>query len=140
MKHLILLTAVLVNLNVAAQFNKFFHNKTLRMDYYHSGNNNEETYYFDELIEEPYWGGSKVNLVDTFEYGKYYVKIFNKSNDSLLYSRGYSSLFGEWQTTDEAVRTQRAFSEAVVFPFPFPVYNCVYPFSSIIISIKKLKC
>ena len=46
MKHLILLAAVLVNLNVAAQFDKFFHDKTLRMDYYHSGNNENEAYYF----------------------------------------------------------------------------------------------
>lgn len=118
MRHIIVLALVLVSLNVAAQFDKFFHDKTLRMDYYHSGNNNTESYYFDELIEEPYWGGSKVNLIDTFEYGNYYVKVFNNSNDSLLYSRGYSSLFGEWQTTNEATTTQRAFSEAVVFPYP----------------------
>jgi phosphatidylglycerophosphatase A len=82
MRHITLLAVVLMNLNVAAQFDKFFHNKTLRMDYYHSGNHDNESYYFDELIEEPYWGGSKVNLVDTFEYGNYYVKVYNNSNDS----------------------------------------------------------
>ncbi|MBC8319825.1 MAG: peptidase M64 [Bacteroidetes bacterium] len=118
MKHLILITLIAVNLVGFAQFDKFFHDKTLRMDYYHSGNTGEEDYYFDELIEEPYWGGSKVNLVDTFEYGKYYVKVVNTSNDSLLYSRGYSTLFGEWQTTNEASETKRSFSEAVVFPYP----------------------
>jgi hypothetical protein len=118
MKQFIILVLVTISLTGYAQFDKFFHDKTLRMDYYHSGNSDSETYYFDELIEEPYWGGSKVNLVDTFEYGKYYMKVFNSSNDSLLYSRGYSSLFGEWQTTNEADITQRAFSEAVVFPFP----------------------
>ncbi len=118
MKRIILAILIFGSLGSYAQFDKFFHNKTMRMDYYHSGNSENEAYYFDELIEEPYWGGSHVNLVDTFEYGKYYVKIFNNSNDSLLYSRGYSSLFGEWQTTEEAKITQRSFSEAVVFPFP----------------------
>ena len=42
-----------------AQFDKYFHNKTLRYDFYHCGNANSESYFFDELIEEPYWGGSK---------------------------------------------------------------------------------
>ncbi len=107
------------------QFDKYFEDRTLRMDYYHTGDNNSEEYFFDELIAEPYWGGSKVNLVDTFEYGKYYIKVFNKSNDSLLYSRGYSSLFGEWQTTDEASNIRRAFSEAVVFPYPKQVVDVV---------------
>ncbi len=118
MRYLITLCLLIIGLSGFTQFDKFFYDNTLRMDYYHSGNSDEEAYYFDELIEEPYWGGSKVNLVDTFEYGRYYMKVFNRSNDSLLYSRGYSSLFGEWQTTDEAGITQRSFSEAVVFPYP----------------------
>ncbi len=118
MKKIIFFILISISLTSYAQFDKFFQDKTLRMDYYHSGDANSEEYYFDELIEEPYWGGSMVNLVDTFEYGKYYVKVFNRSNDSLLYSRGYSTLFGEWQTTDEANNTKRSFSEAVVFPFP----------------------
>ena len=88
------------------------------MDYYHSGNYNNESYSFDELIEEPYWGGSKTNLVDTFNYGNYYVKVFNVDNDSLLYSRGYSTLFKEWQSTKEAKKINRTFSETVVIPYP----------------------
>ena len=90
MKYLILVVLISSTLTSYAQFDKFFHDKTLRMDYYHSGNSESEAYYFDELIEEPYWGGSHVNLVDTFEFGKYYMKVFNNSNDSLLYSRDIS--------------------------------------------------
>jgi IgA peptidase M64/peptidase M64-like protein len=118
MKHLFIIILILVGTSGIAQFDKFFHDKTLRLDYYHSGDNECEGYFFDELIEEPYWGGSKINLIDTFEYGNYYLKVFNKSNDSLLYSRGFSSLFREWQTTDEAKKMKRSFSEAVVFPYP----------------------
>ena len=118
MKRIIFLLLVFSTIAAQAQFDKFFLDKTMRMDYYHSGNHDSETYSFDELIEEPYWGGSKVNLVDTFEYGNYYMKVFNVENDSLLYSRGYSSLFREWQTTGEAKETRRTFSETVVFPYP----------------------
>ncbi len=106
------------SLVASAQFSNYFYNKSLRMDYYHSGNDTTEFFTFDELIEEPYWGGSHVNLVDTFYYGKQYVKVLNIKNDSLLYSRGYSTLFGEWQTTEEAKKTSRSFSETVIIPYP----------------------
>ena len=118
MKYLILLFLIVSNLTVNAQFEKYFHDNTLRIDYYHSGNKKTEFYTFSQLLEEPYWGGSKVNLVDTFNYGKYYFKVFDVKTDSLLYSRGYSTLFGEWQTTDEAKTTSRSLLETVVMPFP----------------------
>jgi len=118
MKRLILFLFLLTSLGLQAQFSKYFYNKTLRMDYYHSGNDTSEYYTFDELIEEPYWGGSHVNLVDTMNYGNYYVKVYNLKNDSLLYSRGYSTLFREWQTTNEAKKINRTFSETVVIPYP----------------------
>jgi len=100
------------------QFDKYFKNKALRLDYYHTGTDSTELYSFDEMIIEPYWAGPKTNLVDTFEYGKYYFKVYSFKNDSLIYSHGYSTLFGEWQTTDEAKTTRRTFSESMIFPFP----------------------
>ena len=118
MKQWITLALLTITLVGFAQFDNYFLDKTLRLDYYHSGNNEEEFYSFDELLEEPFWGGSKINLIDTFEYGNYFVKVVNVANDSLLYSRGYGSLFGEWQTTTEARETWRTLSESVTFPYP----------------------
>ena len=109
---------IFLSFQATAQFSGFFFDKTLRLDYYHSGNDTSEFYTFDELLEEPYWGGSHTNLIDTFYYGNYYVKVFNVKNDSLLYSRGYSSLFREWQTTPEAKKIYRTFSETVTVPYP----------------------
>ncbi len=118
MKSWFALLLTVVSINVFAQFDNYFIDKTLRMDYYHSGNHDEDFYSFDEIIEEPFWGGSKTNLIDTFEYGKYYLKVFSFKNDSLIYSRGYSTLFGEWQTTAESKEMWRTYSETVVFPYP----------------------
>lgn len=118
MKNVVAVLLVALSLSAYGQYDRYFENKGLRLGYYHSGNDSSELYTFDELIEQPYWGGSKINLVDTFNYGNYYVKVFNVDNDSLLYSRGYSSLFGEWQTTDEAKKTSRTFSESVLIPYP----------------------
>src|SRR4030066_1198201 len=83
-------------------FDDYFENKTLRLDYFHSGDKESDFYSFDELIEEPYWGGSKVNLIDKFNYGKYKFEVQAAAINQLIYSRGYSTLFNEWQTTEEA--------------------------------------
>ena len=99
-------------------FDEYFVDKTLRVDYFHTGDKENDSYSIDELIEEPYWGGSKINLVDKFEYGKYKFIVFDEESDELIYSRGYSTLFNEWQTTEEAKHTIKSFSETVVFPYP----------------------
>lgn len=118
MKQWITIVFLAITFSGFSQFDKYFLDKTLRMDYYHSGNDSVSFFSFDELLEEPFWGGSTVNLVDTFGYGNYFVKVVNVSNDSVIYSRGYGSLFGEWQTTPEAKKTWRTLSESVTFPFP----------------------
>jgi len=116
----ILFLSIFVTTSILAQinFDDFFLDKTLRLDYYHTGDKDNDSYSFDELKEEPYWGGSKVNLIDRFNYGKYLFKVIDTTNQELIYSRTYSTLFSEWQTTDEAKQTVKSFSETVVFPYP----------------------
>jgi len=99
-------------------FDDYFEDKTLRLDYFHTGDSLNDYYSIDELIEEPYWGGSKVNLIDKFSYGRYKFEVYEEASNTLIYSRGYSTLFNEWQTTEEAKHTTKTFSETVVFPFP----------------------
>ena len=100
------------------KFDDYFLNKSLRIDYYHFGNADSDFYAIDELIEEPYWGGSKKNLLDIFNCGKYIVKVFDEASDSLIFSKTYSTLFSEWQTVAEAKKITKGFSEAVIIPYP----------------------
>jgi hypothetical protein len=120
----VIFSFVLFTISIFPQimFDDYFEDKTLRLDYFHSGNSESDFYSFDELIEEPFWGGSKVNLIDKFNYGKYKIEVYDEASNTLIYSRGYSTLFNEWQTTEEAKQTMKTFSETVVFPFPkYPV-------------------
>ncbi len=117
-KYILLFTLIPFLLFPQTNFNDYFENKTLRLDYYHTGNSTEDSYSFDELIEEPYWGGSKTNLLDQFDYGKYKFVVKDKESDKEIYSRTYSTLFSEWQTTEESKKTIKSFSETVTFPFP----------------------
>lgn len=121
MKLLLLPVIVLISSVLQAQtdhFDQHFYSKSIRFDYIHAGNATSDFYAVDEIIEEPYWAGSKVNLVSTFDYGNYKVILKDALSGEVLYSQGYSTLFSEWQTTPEALLTTRAFNENVVFPFP----------------------
>ncbi len=105
-----------VSLFAQTEYKDMFFDKTLRFDYYHVGNNNTEQIVFKELIEEAIWGGPRINLIDTLNLGEYKLSIF--SNDNEIYSKGFSTLFKEWQTTKEAKEINRSYSGTVIFPYP----------------------
>ena len=99
-------------------YNKYFENKSLRFDFLLGGNNKEVTVYPEQIKQEPHWAGSKTNLTDPFNYGSYRFRVFDLNSDSLLFSKGFSTLFQEWQTTAEAKETDKTFYQAAIFPFP----------------------
>ncbi|MDL2227618.1 IgA Peptidase M64 [Odoribacter sp. OttesenSCG-928-L07] len=121
MKKTILITALIIasviNLN-AQKFDNFFENKSLRMDVYHCGNHESAEYVLHKFIVEKYWAGSKVNLIDEFNYGTNMLKVFDFETNELIYSHGYCTLFQEWQTTDEAKEMNRCYEESVSMPLP----------------------
>ena len=88
---LFLLFSGIVNAQIT--FDKYFQPKTMRFDYYHCGNHAEEEYYFDELKEEPYWGGSRHSLIDTTGFGNQFFKIIDQASNKEIYSRGFCTLF-----------------------------------------------
>lgn len=126
MKKIIFLSLLALGIAAQAQFKDHFRNKTLRIDYIHSGSAETEHYAFDTLYAEKYWGGSKTNLIDAFDYGNYKFEVYDAATNELLYSRGYSSLFREYQATPEADSVSRAFEETVVFPYPKNAVNVVF--------------
>lgn len=117
-KILFLLLSLVITVNAQIKFDDYFDNKTLRFDFYHTGDRTTEIISFDKLIQEGTWSGSKKNLIDNFGYGNYFLKVFDIASNQLIYSRGFSTLFQEWQTTEESKLTTRSFSGSVVLPFP----------------------
>ncbi len=109
-------------------FNTFFTNKTMRLDYYHTGNVKRELFAVDEVVNDGVWPGSDIKLIDKLELGPYFFEVIDKSSNVLLYSRGFASIFGEWQSTPEADSTWGTFSESLRFPWPM---------KPVVIKIKK---
>ncbi|WP_282126918.1 M64 family metallopeptidase [Marinifilum flexuosum] len=104
--------------NAQNKFEKYFENKTLRIDYLMGGDANTQTVFLKELKEEPHWGGSTVNLIDRFGYGTFRFKLYDAESGELIYSKGFNSLFQEWQTTEEAKELKKAFYQVNVMPYP----------------------
>jgi hypothetical protein len=126
MKKIFFLSLMALVIGAQAQFKDNFKNKTLRIDYMHSGSAEAEYFTFDTLFVEKYWGGSKTNLIDEFEYGNHKFKVFDAKTNELLYSRGYSSLFREYQSTPEGETSCKAFDETIVLPYPKHAINIVF--------------
>src|SRR5680860_1283224 len=111
MKHKILLILLILPMFSHSQvdFNKYFNKKSLRFDFLLGGNNKEVKVYPEQIKQEPFWAGSKINLIDSFNYGSYRFRVFDLKSDSLLFSKGFSTLFQEWQTTAEAKIKNKTF-------------------------------
>lgn len=93
--------------------------QTMRLDYSHTGDAKHETFSFDRVVIEPLpWPGDMTKTVDPTNYGKYFFEVRDQKTNRVLYSRGFASIYGEWETTDEANKLRRTFSESLRFPAP----------------------
>ncbi|MGD0617799.1 MAG: IgA Peptidase M64 [Bryobacteraceae bacterium] len=92
--------------------------RTLRVGYYHTGSATGERFALDKVSLEGEWPGRRDRLVDETNLGPYLFEVIDRGTNRLLYSRGFASIFGEWQTTEEAKQSQRTFHESVRFPAP----------------------
>ena len=91
---------------------------TIRLDYFHTGSASEERFALDTVVQEGAWPGPPAKAIDTSNLGKYQFEVRDAKSGSLLYSRGFASIFGEWQSTAEAQHRSRTLHESLRFPAP----------------------
>jgi len=131
MKHRFSINSVLVLsavffLSPLYGFTEFFGEGSMRVDYYHAGTADREYFSVDRIYSEPLWGGSRKNLIDTTDLGKYMYRVYDAETNQLIFSRGFSSIYGEWETTGEASEgTVRTFHETALLPFPLKTVQFV---------------
>ena len=104
------------NSNIA--YNDYFTENTMRFDFHHSGDSKNEMYHFDRVIREGAWAGSRISLINPFNYGEQMFRIIDCATGNVIYKNNYCTLFNEWQTTPEATVCNRSFPESVIFPEP----------------------
>ena len=102
----------------AGSYDAQFIDKTMRVDYFHSGGLGEEILALDQVVSDGPWAGSRTRLVDDLNLGKYLFEVIDRRTNRVIYSRGFASIYGEWETTAESRDVYRSFHESLRFPWP----------------------
>lgn len=102
-----------------ASFDELFLDKTMRVDYFHTSTpKGDEIVALDRVVSDGPWSGSRNYLVDTSNLGKYSFEVIDRDTNQVVFSRGFASVYGEWETTSEAKERPATFHESLRFPWP----------------------
>jgi hypothetical protein len=100
-------------------FDHYFNNQTLRIDYYHTGDASDELFTLDEIYLQGPWAGNPSYCIQPFELGTYKVCIYDLATNKVIYTKGYNSIFAEYQTTGPALKGEKTtMHESVLVPRP----------------------
>lgn len=102
----------------ARNFEEFFQNKTLRVDYIFTGNAGHQSIYLDELSSLPSWAGRRHHLAELPLEGNGQIIMTDVETGKCIYKHSFSSLFQEWLSTDEARETAKGFENSFLLPYP----------------------
>lgn len=101
------------------KFDDYFIDKTMRIDYCHIADAKTDLFTLDQLYVQGIWAGSRINLIDEINIGRYCIQVNDPETGKLLYSRGFDSYCGEYKTTSEAgAGIKRTYYESALIPCP----------------------
>ena len=83
--------------------------QTLRVDYMFSGTDRSVEISLDEMSRFDGWAGRRTNLDKVPVRGNGQICMTDAQTGDTLYRMSFSSLFQEWQTTEEATRVRKSF-------------------------------
>ena len=112
----LLLTATVAQ--TAQDFNRYFTDRTLRLDYSFAGNAEKQTISLDELATMPRWYGKRQRLAELPLEGNGQITVRDHRTHEPIYRNSFSTLFQEWLTYDEAKTTSRTFENVFLVPMP----------------------
>ena len=102
----------------AQNFDDYFINKTLRIDYEFAGTAKQQNIYVDELKVEPRWYGKRQRLAEVPMDGNGQIIVKDIKSGKVIYRNSFSTLFQEWLAYDEAKTTGKSFENVFLVPFP----------------------
>jgi len=102
----------------SSAFDRHFVARTMRVDLVHTGAG-REIIALDRVLCDGPWAGSRTHFVDDSNLGPYLFEVIDRATNQVVYSRGFASIYGEWETTDEPKQgLARSFHESLRFPWP----------------------
>ena len=80
-------------LTYAQEFDKYFTDETIRLDYVFSGNAQEQHISLDQLIRLPNWAGRRSRLAELPLAGNGDLTVRDSETQTIIYRHSFSSLF-----------------------------------------------
>lgn len=102
----------------AQDFEQFFTDRTLRLDYIFAGNVNEQHISLDQLNVSPRWYGKRKRLAEVPMEGNGQVTVRAHRSQQVIYRNSFSTLFQEWITNPEAETVTKSFENVFLVPMP----------------------
>ena len=102
----------------AQDFNSYFTDETLRIDYSFSGNAYQQTIAMDQLNRIPHWYGKRQRLNEVPVEGNGQIIVRDHHSKEVIYRNSFSTLFQEWLSYDEAKHIQKSFENVFLVPMP----------------------
>ncbi len=113
------LCLTVLSLESKVNYNQYFINGTMRIDYYHIGNSSSEVITLDKVYKYEIWAGNHNSLIEPSKVAMYFVKIYEVQSKTLIYSKGFNSYFGEYETSNKALEgIKKTFHETALIPYP----------------------
>ena len=94
------------------------YSQTLRVDYIFSGTDKASEISLDEMSCLDGWAGRRVNMKEVPVRGNGQILMTDAQTGDTLYRQSFSTLFQEWQTTEEATKVRKSFENVFLLPMP----------------------
>ena len=115
---LFLLVFSLPLLCTAQDFDRYFTDATLRLDYIFSGDVRHQELAVDDLHQMPRWYGKRHHLAEVPVRGNGQVIMRDHATGTVIYRNSFSTLFQEWLSYPEAETLRKAFQNVFLTPMP----------------------
>ena len=92
--------------------------RTLRLDYIFSGTDKTTDIALAQLKSLDGWYGRTVHADRLFLAGNVQITVRDKESGKILYVNSFSTLFQEWQNSEEATRVRKSFENVFLVPMP----------------------
>ena len=101
----------------AQNFNDYFEDRTLRIDYDFTGDVNKQEISVIRLNAIPRWYGKRQNLAEVPTAGNGDITVRSKDG-RVIYKNSFSTLFQEWLAYPEAKQVRKSFENVFLLPMP----------------------
>lgn len=102
----------------AQNFDDYFTDKTLRVDYTFAGNQKQQMIAVDELNVMPRWYGKRQRLAELPVEGNGQITVRVHRSGKIIYRNSFSTLFQEWLSYPEAEKNTQSFENVFLVPMP----------------------